>query len=291
MLSGEPSIRSQAPAPSRAALLNAHGHTPRVVALTFDTDWVPEFVLEALCDTLTAAGAPATVFATDPSPALRAAAARGDIEVGWHPNFAPGSSHGSDEPSVLATLRAWYPAARGVRTHGLVQSSNLLRRLHAAGLVYDASTQLLGHPFLQPVRTTEGLWRLPYHWSDASHVLAGLPASLDALGPDLPGLAILGWHPIHWYLNLSAHAQYLAVREAFPALRTATREALDAWMQPGPGMRTLLRDVLQRVHEGQWRAVTLDTIAAVCEAEVRAIGGWRAYAFDERGSAHAATGA
>ena len=78
----------------------------RACILTLDCDWAPDFMLDHVREKLAAAGAHATLFVTHPSQALDAWKASPDLELGWHPNFLPGSTQGGDPEAVAAYLES-----------------------------------------------------------------------------------------------------------------------------------------------------------------------------------------
>src|SRR5207244_3974947 len=69
----------------------------------------------------------ATWFVTHMSPAISRLRRNPELfELGIHPNFLPGSTHGDTPDAVLRHCRALVPDAVSMRTHCLVQSTLLL---------------------------------------------------------------------------------------------------------------------------------------------------------------------
>src|SRR4029078_8334393 len=115
------------------------------------------------------------------------------FEVGLHPNFHPGSSHGSGTAEVIEHCRGFAGTARSMRTHGLMQWSNLYA-LIANGfpqIETDVSTFLPGqrsyeasHFRLDGMKRT--VTRLAFRWED--DVAAAMPRQDWSAAPDLvPG--------------------------------------------------------------------------------------------------------
>ena len=94
-----------------------------LVAVTADQDWAPEWAMAELIRFARAEAVPLHVFVTNPSPALERAAASGEVTLGIHPNFRPGSSHGDDPEDVIAHCRALVPSATTFRTHSFYENS------------------------------------------------------------------------------------------------------------------------------------------------------------------------
>jgi len=209
------------------------------LALTFDTDWVPQFVMDHVWERLRARPVPATVFCTSaykfPDDL--------ELEAGLHPNFMPGSTHGASEDECLSHLRALYPQAKGSRSHRLFWHSGLRGRLMGHGIRYDASTFCPLQPHLEPW-DLYGFTKLPVWWGDGFHLLRGLgTARFAPPGLETPGLKILVFHPIHIYLN-TAELERTKAGLAGLDLPRATPRELEPWRNPGPGVATLFQDVL-----------------------------------------------
>lgn len=140
--------------------------------VTFDIDWAPDWAIGLCHELCRSAGVPATFYATHQCDALDALLADPMIEVGVHPNFLAGSSHGEDTLSVLDHCRKLVPDAASMRTHGLHQSTLMFSAVmdHCPSIIADASLFLPGHPYLQPTLLHLGrsrpLVRLPYWWED-----------------------------------------------------------------------------------------------------------------------------
>src|SRR5579863_7836119 len=75
--------------------------TEPVFVLTGDQDWAPEWAVEVYLQHIKKWQQPAHVFRTSPSEGLDQAVRTGLLEQGWHPNFLPGSSHGSTTDEVV----------------------------------------------------------------------------------------------------------------------------------------------------------------------------------------------
>src|SRR5438270_3416903 len=126
------------------------------VLITIDIDWAPDFAIDFVRDELVEHGVHATWLATHESPSLHRIAEYRDLfEIGIHPNFAAGSTHGGTAADVLAHCLSIVPDASSVRSHGLVQSSALLDLLLVGtSLAADLSVFLPYASNLAPVEYT-----------------------------------------------------------------------------------------------------------------------------------------
>ncbi|HET8893907.1 MAG TPA: hypothetical protein VFM96_07415 [Gaiellaceae bacterium] len=229
------------------------------VVVTLDADWAPAHVLDAVADRLAEHGIPATWFVTDENVAVDRLRARPDLfELGIHPNFLAGSTHGGTVEEVLAHCMELVPEARTVRTHALVQSTPILDALMTQTPIQrDVSVFLPYAPYaIGPVlyRSRAGsLLRLPYCWDDNFELVQDDPTwDLDATLARCPGaLRIFNFHPIHVALNSSGFDAYEALKLDTPRLADATPAALAERLNLGHGVATLFDALLERLaHEG-----------------------------------------
>jgi hypothetical protein len=223
---------------------------PRFV-LTLDIDWAPDFMIEAALATLRRHRLPATLFITHDSPLLSALGARpGPFELGVHPNFLPGSSHGDTPRQVLACVRRLLPDARSMRTHALHQSSPLLALASAEfGLRTDASLLLPGARHLAPHAVhydhdATPLVRVPSCFEDDEHACRpGTAWRLSELRLRTPGLKVMTFHPVLIYLNSANLRGYRALKQLGP-LPSLTRDHAEPLInRTGRGVGTLFEDV------------------------------------------------
>lgn len=210
-----------------------------VLAITIDVDWAPDHVIDAVATRLIDAGVRATWFVTHGSPAIDRLRRREDLfELGIHPNFMDGSSHGATVSEVIAHCMAIVPDARVMRTHGLVQSSRLFTEImRLTSIRIDSSLMLRKHPGLQVVtQPYDGgvLTRVPVWWEDDIEQIAPDP-DWEIAAHDGAGLRVLNFHPVHLALNGRTPLAYAKLKRAWPKLSAAPAEAFDALREPGAG--------------------------------------------------------
>jgi len=224
--------------------------------LTIDVDWAPDWAIASVREFLQAAGVRATWFVTHDSPEVRHLLAEASLfEVGWHPNFLPGSTQGGSPEEVLAYCAALAPHARAMRTHGLFQSTPLLAQVRASTMIrIDSSQVLLGQPSLRAhaFPTPAGpMWRIPIWWEDDLESLQPVPDY--ALGFRLttasPGVRVLNFHPIHIVLDSFSGATYRALKQGTPALTALTRDAVRRVRSDAGPLRGAGRAFREVVHQ------------------------------------------
>lgn len=232
--------------------------------LTLDIDWAPDWMVADAADRLAGAGVRATWFATHASPVLRDLRSEPLFEVGIHPNFLPGSSHGASAAEVLAHMRELVPGARSVRTHSLFQSERHSQLLvEDFGLRTDCSQLLLGASHVAPHRlrfSPDGPWltRVPHVFQDNMAMHAGLSWRFDEPGYHTPGLKVFDFHPVHLALNSPDFGTYARLKESGKPLGAVTREDVDPIRFRGPGAGTLFAAVVGHLRGGE--SLTIDQL-------------------------------
>lgn len=233
------------------------------IAITFDIDWAPDWCILQCADACRKRGAAATFFVTHLSPAVEELLADPLFEVGIHPNFLSGSSHGEDPEEVLAACLAMAPNARSLRSHSLVQSSRIFAVVadRFPNLVYDVSLLLPLHPGLRPTPLYIGesrrpIVRLPFFWEDD---LFGIwPGWRWSEIPDGEGLRIFNFHPIYVSLNAAGPDAYNGLKAALDgrSLYSAEPELIKCFANTGAGAGRYLDRLLDAYPGGAFRTIS-----------------------------------
>ena len=137
-----------------------------VFTLTSDQDWAPPWAATELLDRAGRWNVPLHVFRTSPCPVFDAAAASGRISQGWHPNFLPGSSHGSTPAEVVSYLQSHFPGARTARGHAFAEFTSATIALRDAGILVDSQCATAYQEELLPLMHWTGTLRLPVYFED-----------------------------------------------------------------------------------------------------------------------------
>ena len=170
--------------------------------LTFDCDWAPDFVINDIINLLDAEKIKATFFITNNSQILKKLRENKLFEIGIHPNFFPKSTQGSNEDSILNNLKQIVPEAKSIRTHGLFQSTPLVKKFQEYGIENDLSLFLQNTPNIVPHYSKFfNLFRFPYFWEDDVAITEKVNWSFDDPLYHVNGLKIFNFHPIHVFLN------------------------------------------------------------------------------------------
>lgn len=232
--------------------------------LTSDLEWASDFALETFLNLAEEYGVKPTLFATHESPVLRAAENNGRLELGIHPNFLPGSSHGSDVATVVDHLCRLFPTARTFRCHCYFDHTYVTRELVRRGFKYDSNVCLFLQANLVPLRHQSGLLRFPVAWEDDVHwTRTGGDWTLERYLPDLisPGLKILNVHPFMLTANIPDDAYFQSVKHHIPTLGP---DSIDQVRFRGAGVQTFLRELLALLQARRERFYTLSELYQMC---------------------------
>jgi hypothetical protein len=224
--------------------------------ITLDIDWAPDYAIDFAAALLIEAQVRATWFVTHDSPAVGRLRQHPHLfELGIHPNFLPGTTHGKTESEILSHCMGFLPQARVVRSHGLVQSSNLLEKIiDETRINVDVSLFLPHAAALEPVvyywEGRKRLVRLPYMWEDDFEMVR--PDGIWDLGGMIDrgtGLMIMDFHPIHVYLNSMTLATYRSV-QAMGRLVDLPEEVVRRFIETGRGAGYAFRSAIERMQRG-----------------------------------------
>jgi len=242
--------------PPPLAAVRAYTVETSPLCFTTDIEWSPDWAIRDLFELADQYGVPLTPFLTHRSAYLaRRLTDDSAADVGLHPNFLPGSTHGATVEEVIASTRALWPAAVFFRSHCFYDDTRMLRKMAEYGFRYDSNLFAFLQPMLAPLRTVADTVRLPVFWEDDVHSGAGLPWDFDALRAefDTPGLKIVNVHPVRVALNVPDGAFHESHRQLGSAADVDAR----AESHQGKGTRTFLADLFAHATSGGRRPVQL----------------------------------
>ena len=237
--------------------------------LTSDLDWASEYCIEHFLDLARRFRLRPTLFVTHESRPATRAAQRGEAELGIHPNFLGGSSHGETVDQVLDHVLALVPRPAAVRCHRFLESEAISQALTRRGLTIESNRCAHLEHDLHAAISEDGRIQLPVFFEDDVHWQRGLSWSFadHAQSFFAPGLKILNFHPFFVALNAPNEAFYAAHK---PKIGLLSREAAGDVRFDGPGAETFLRETLERVLAEGHRFVTLSEVAATVAGRHRA---------------------
>jgi hypothetical protein len=227
-------------------------------SFTVDVDWAPDFMIDEMALAFTEHKVKCTWFVTHSSPAIDRLKQNALFELGIHPNFLPGSSHGATEDEVMEYCMRLLPEAKVVRTHALYQNSGLLWNMsNRFGIEVDCSLFLPNTPNIIPhtichSAAEKPLVRVPFYWEDDVECLR--PNRSWNVRRDLwslPGIKTFNFHPFYVGINETDFKRYTRVKTDLcktKKLYELTREELEPYMSLDKGVGTFFRDLLREIY-------------------------------------------
>ena len=259
--------------PTPLDAVRAYTRETSPLCFTTDIEWAPEWAIRDLFTLADEHGVPLTPFLTHHSEYLASWFGMRDVvssgDVGLHPNFLPGSTHGATVDEVITTTKAIWPEAVSFRSHCFYDDTRMIRRMAESGFRYDSNLFAFLQPMLAPIRTVAGTVRLPVFWEDDVH--SGNQLSWDASGLraafETPGLKIVNVHPLRVALNVPDEA----FRESHRRFESAVDVDARAEAHRGKGTRTYLEELFAYASAGPRPPVRLCNLYE--QAVERGIGG------------------
>jgi hypothetical protein len=237
--------------------------TKQDVAITIDIDWAPDFVIESVAQRLIEQNVRATWFVTHPTRVLTLLRRHPEqFELGIHPNFLPGSSHGATPAEVVDYCMRLVPNAASVRTHALVQSTPILQQLARDTPVRVDVSLYLPRVCVAPFQFDldgASLTRVPYQWEDDFEMSLREPnwdpASL--VDDDMESPLVLDFHPIHIYLNSERFVNYAELKTVRPRLSDLSPSEVAPFVHQGTGTGTAFEAALRYAAQTDSRGVLI----------------------------------
>lgn len=237
-------------------------------AITFDIDWAPDFAIRNAAETLLENNVKCTWFVTHESPFVKELERHKELfELGIHPNFFPGSSHGNNEEEVMEHISRIVPGARTERSHILYQSTSLLGMMQRDyNIEIDCNLLLYLSPNIVPHRlyfrnNEKALTRIPYFWEDDLH-MARPDAEWNSYDKvyHSKGLKIFNFHPIHTYLNSHSIDTYNEAKSK-NQLQSFSEDELSKFInRDRKGINVFFKDLIQYFVENKIETYTISEI-------------------------------
>lgn len=180
--------------------------SPSPFCLTLDTDWASDYAIAYTLELICRYGIKPTVFATNESQVLRQYIADDKIEIGLHPNFLPGSTHGDNYIDVIDHLVSLYPEAKTYRSHAYFDNWHISAEMFKRGIKYDANLCLYLQEGLTPLQHATGLLRFPTFWEDGVFFFHKNEQQLTGSIKKkiyTPGLKVFAFHPTTIFFNFN----------------------------------------------------------------------------------------
>lgn len=181
--------------------------------LTFDIDWAPDFAVEHCVNICKDNNTSAIFFATHESKIIESLKNDNLFEIGIHPNFNTGSSHGKSIEEVLDYFKAFLPNAKCMRSHSLLQSTLIFEKISSYNpkVKYDFSILMYLTKNLEQsklyLNENKFIERFPFFFED--DIAMRDPTWKWKINLEkYKGIKIFNFHPSLIYLNSSNLESY-----------------------------------------------------------------------------------
>jgi ubiquinone/menaquinone biosynthesis C-methylase UbiE len=212
-----------------------------IFCFTSDMDWADDDMISFMYSIFDEYEIALTPFITNHSAYLQKRFGDNPSQMGVHPNFLPGSSHGATPREVCDHVIALNPAAKFYRSHRYSEGSEIACLFRERGFEFDSNLDLIPQPGLRPLLHSSGLVRYPVFLGDGTwferHPHIDFAAVLGLL--PTPGLKIFSFHPVHVCLNTPDPDHYRWFRQS----RRHWRDCV----HPGVGTRSNLKRLLEEL--------------------------------------------
>jgi hypothetical protein len=237
-----------------------------VFCFTADIDWASEHVISHSHAAVGGADLRITYFNTHPSQYLNELTVNGECSQLIHPNFLPGSSHGSSYQEVMDYCRRLVPEADGFRTHRYFEVNDVLDEFANRGFKFFSNHCTRCESNLRPLVHRSGMVSLPIFLEDGGYLISDPTLNFDALIAKLetPGLKIINFHPAHMAINTPRFSYTREIKDRLTReeWNDISVEHLAKLTYDGHGVRDIIRAIGEFVRERGYAVNTMHEIYA-----------------------------
>lgn len=219
--------------------------------LTFDTDWCPDWAIEEIANLLVQKNIKSSWFITNDFSALSDLLQNPLFDIGIHPNFFPGSSHGSEPREILKFLKTLAPESKIVRSHSLYSSERHLQIMaDEFEITHDCTLYLPGADEIRQHRLKYGdegkeIIRAPHFFQDNMYFINNSGSfSLQDSFFNTRGLRIFNFHPIHYLLNTDSLKRYNNLK-ANLVMNKINKNDIVKFSNNSKGVRSLFNELIE----------------------------------------------
>lgn len=234
------------------------------IAFTIDIDWASEDSIREITDFFIGNEIPVNIFCTHPSAVLAERKESPLVELGIHPNYSDGSSHGNTMDEITDYCMNLVPDARSVRGHRWFNSNDMYDRLIKRGILYDSSECSMMDR-VEPYIHRSGLLRFPVFFEDGGMLWNGMEPDFKSNGRKYfsqDGLKVLDLHPIHFAINSPTDSYYRQVADGISRqeYNTMNSETILRLRYAGKGIRNYVMELVEFVKTHNVNVVSLGQI-------------------------------
>jgi len=233
-----------------------------IIAISIDTDWVPDEIVEHTLKLLDKYSIPATFFLTNQ---INLDFSKHEIAI--HPNFQSEIKDKSEtievddyEYRILSAIHSLYPDSKGIRTHSLYSFNRLYKLFSDFGLEYASNFEMPFQSDIKPFPSRYGVIQVPIYMMDdfilknysiikKKHVEVFAAKNYITRKS---GLKVFDFHPIHIYINTCSEEHYLSCKKHYH-----NPKKLEEFRFQGKGIATLFEEILEKISLSSVESMTL----------------------------------
>lgn len=214
--------------------------------VTIDIDWACESAIEETLGYLKDLKIKPTVFTTHNSKAIEQVL--GTIEVGLHPNFTPGSSHGQTIDEVVRYVTDLPHNMAAFRCHRFFTCNTSKQALLEAGMRISSNT-CTDLEILPTFKDRFNMLEIPVFLEDGGYLWRKHPLVLDQTLQDklsMDGYKVILIHPMHFSLNTPNFEYMYDIKQTISRYQwnNLTSNQLSQMRCKSRGIRDLMQDIL-----------------------------------------------
>ena len=227
-----------------------------VFSFTTDLDWASEYCISELLTTLVDFDVKPTVFVTHESQVIAEFERNELIELGVHPNFLKGSTHGTTYEQVIDHVFKLAPSAEVYRSHCYYDNFHVTKLMYDRGIRLDSNLCLHLQPNIQPLYHSGMMKRVPVFWEDDIAFRQPVPnwdleSQLEMFLS--PGLKVLNVHPFYFATNTPTNEHYLRKKSEVQTLRKGDTSSIHS----GAGTKQFVLQLLKFLKQRRIKFVLL----------------------------------
>ncbi len=228
------------------------------IFLSFDIDWVPEYMLELVANMVT--GLDVTFMHTHASEYSRKI--KSEFQSGIHPNIMKNSDQGNNIKEVISFFKKLEIDFSTSRFHRLYHGYSDLIELAKVGTKLDSSTLLFNGKNIIPVYHADlDMILAPYFWEDGIYLSTKKYLKGNIIDWETRGLKIFDFHPLDIYLNSFSASHRNQFKNCISELQSTEEKIASKFINRSKfGIRDILRYILERHSTGFLQIKSLQTL-------------------------------
>lgn len=221
-----------------------------MIALSFDTDWAPQELIDDTINLLNDYNLKSTFFVTNKIDFSKIK----NHEIAIHPNFQ-GTSNQED---ILKETINFLPEKQtfGSRSHRLFFNSPLISLYEKFRIQYDSNFYMPGVDNIKPfIFNFADVVEIPFYFSDDDYIVNSKNFELNNLDLNNNGVKVFLFHPFHIFMNTKSSDFYHELKPHYKDY-----SFLKNRINQKAGIRNLFIDLLEYIENHDLSLSTLNEI-------------------------------